>query len=112
MTLSIAETEWMVPSEALKENMFMIELLRNMKFSVGNFIASHVTTTSQIKHVDTKYKYVLKYVEDGIVKIVFVKSIENDSVNLTRNLNIKVYAKHTEKMIDEKPNLFSRYGSI
>ena len=42
------------------------------------FVASNITTTSCTKHIDIRYKYVNEYVEDGFVKIVFVKSAEND----------------------------------
>ena len=36
------------------------------------FMASNITTTCHMKHVDIRYKYVNEYVEDGVVKIVFV----------------------------------------
>ena len=48
------------------------------------FIASNITTTCHTKHVDIRYKYVNEYVEDGVVKIVFVKSADNDSDILTK----------------------------
>ena len=49
------------------------------------FMASNITTTCCTKHVDIRYKYVNEYVEDGVVKIVFVKSADNDSNILTKN---------------------------
>ena len=49
------------------------------------FIAGNVTATNHIKHVDMRQMYVYKYVEDCIVKIVFVKSVENDSDILHKN---------------------------
>ena len=39
------------------------------------------------KHFDIKYKYVNEYVEDGIVKSIFVKSAENDSNILKINVS-------------------------
>ena len=41
--------------------------------------ASNITTISCIKYVGIRYKYVNEYVEDGVVKIVFAKSADNDS---------------------------------
>ena len=38
--------------------------------------------------MDIRNKYVNRYVEDGIVKIVFVKSADNDSNILTKNLRV------------------------
>ena len=48
------------------------------------FMASNITTTSCTKHVDIRYKYVNEFVEDEIVKIVFVKSADNGSNILTK----------------------------
>ena len=51
-------------------------------------MASNITTTCHTKHVNIWYKYLNKYVEDGPVKIIFVKSPENDSDILTKNMNV------------------------
>ena len=53
------------------------------------FMDSNIFTTSHTKHVDIKYKYLNEYVEDRIVKIIFVKTTENDSNILTKNLSAK-----------------------
>ena len=62
----------------------------------------NITTTSQTEHVDIRYKYVHQYVEDRIIKIVFVKSACNDSDILTKNLSTEMHEKHSKKMVDEK----------
>ena len=67
------------------------------------FVASNITTTSHTKHVDIWYKYVNEYVEDGIVKIIFVKSADNDSDILTKNLSTELHEKHVKKTVIEKP---------
>ena len=71
-------------SEAVKEVMFVVQLLESLQISVkypvmvrvdnvgAIFIASNIMTTSRTTHVDIWYKYVNEYVEDGIVKIIFV----------------------------------------
>ena len=48
------------------------------------FIASNITTACCTKYVDIRYKYVNKYVEDGVVKIVVVKFSDNNSNILTK----------------------------
>ena len=48
------------------------------------FTASNITTTSHIKHVNIRYKYVNEYVEDGVVENFFVKSTKNDSGTLLK----------------------------
>ena len=67
------------------------------------FMANNIMTTSHTKHVDIQYKYVNEFVEDGIIKIIFVKSAENDSNILTKNLSTELHEKHARKMVVEKP---------
>ena len=51
------------------------------------FMASNITLTWHTKHVDIRYNYVNEYIEDGIVNIIFVKSADNDSDILVKNLS-------------------------
>ena len=106
--------EYIPLSEAIKEVMFVVQLLESMQIAVkypvtarvdnigAIFMASNVTTTCHTKHVDIWYKYVNEYVEDGIVKIIFVKSADNDSNILTKNLSTELHGKHAKKMVIEK----------
>ena len=67
------------------------------------FMASNITTTCQTKHVDIQYKYVNEYVKDGVVRIIFIKSADNDSKILTKNISAELYEKHPKKVVGEKP---------
>ena len=67
------------------------------------FMASNITTTCHTKHVDISYKYVNEYVEDRVVKILFVESPDNDSNILTKNLSAELHEKHYKKMLVEEP---------
>ena len=58
------------------------------------FLASNNTTKSCAKHVDIRYKYMNEYVEDGVVKIIFVKFAENDSKFLTKKLSAEMHENH------------------
>ena len=76
VTLSSSEAEYVSLSEAVKEVMFVIQVLEGMKIKVkfpivvrvdnigAIFMSKNVTTTSRTKHVDVRYKYVNEYVED------------------------------------------------
>ena len=93
--------EYIALSEAVKEVMLVIQLLGSMKILVKypvmvRFMASNITTTCHTKHVDIRYKHVNEYIEDAVVKIIVVKSADNDSGILTKNLS-------AEKMVGEKP---------
>ena len=42
-------------------------------------MSKNITTASTTKHVNIRCKYVNEYVEDGLIKIIFLKSQKNDS---------------------------------
>ena len=65
-------------------------------------MASNITTMFCTKQMDIMYKHVNKYIEDGIVKIVFVKLAENNSNILTKNLSADLHEKYLKKMRGEK----------
>ena len=54
------------------------------------------------KHMNIRYKDVNEYVEEDIVTLVFVKSTNNNSDILTKNLNADLHQKHSNKMLGEK----------
>ena len=66
------------------------------------FMTKNITTTGCSKHVDIRYKFVTEYIEDGIIKVIFVKSADNDSDIMTKNLGSELHSKHAGKMISMK----------
>ena len=57
------------------------------------FMASKIATMYCTKHVDIRYKYVDEYAEDGVIKIIFVKSADNSA---------ELLEKQSKKMVGEK----------
>ena len=57
------------------------------------FMAENVTATSRTRHVDARYHFVREFIEDGYIKIVFVKSGDNYSDGFTKNVTQDVYQK-------------------
>lgn len=114
VTLSSSEAEWVALSEAVKEIMFVVQLLESMKIKVklpvtvrvdnvgAIFMSKNISTSSRTKHVDIRTKYVNEYVEDGIIKIIFVQSSDNDSDIMTKNVSGDLLEKHVEKLIVDK----------
>ena len=47
------------------------------------------------KHIDVWYHYVQEYVEDGIMKIMFVKSADNIADIFTKNTNGGMFVTQT-----------------
>ncbi len=66
--------------------MFVLQLLQSMKIKVklpiivhvNNvgviFMTKNITTTGCFKHVDIHCKFVTEYIEDGIIKVIFVNT--------------------------------------
>jgi hypothetical protein len=85
VTLSSAEAEFVALSEAAKDIKFVAQILESMGIEIelpivvrvdnigAIFMSENVSTTSKTRHVDVRYHYVREYVEDGFVKIVFVR---------------------------------------
>ena len=122
--LSSSEAEWVALSKPVKEVIVVIQILGSMKISfklsipvrvdnvVAIFMASNINTTSCTKHVDIRYKYVSEYVKDCIVKIIFVKSVENDNNILTQNLSAELHEKHSKKLVGKKLEKVSSFKNI
>ena len=66
------------------------------------FMGKNVTTSSRTKHVDIRTKYVREYQEDNIAKIVFVRSDENTSDIMTKNVQGDLYDKHSSELVCPK----------
>jgi hypothetical protein len=65
-------------------------------------MSKNISTSNRTKHVDIHTKHVNKYVEDGIIKIIFVQSGDNDSDIMTKNVSGDLLDKHAVKLIGDK----------
>ena len=66
------------------------------------YMSQNITTTTRTKHIDVRTKFVKEFCEDGIIKIIFVRSEDNDSDILTKNLQSELFGKHSRKLIKGK----------
>jgi hypothetical protein len=51
------------------------------------FMSQNSLTGVRTRHVDTRYHVMRENIEDGIIKMEFVKSLDNDSDIFTKNVN-------------------------
>ena len=65
-------------------------------------MASNIMTMLCTKHVDIRYKYVNRYVEDVIIKIIFVKSDDHDNNIRSKTSSADLHEKHSKKKVVEK----------
>jgi hypothetical protein len=90
-TLSSSKSEYIAISEVVKDIRFIYFLLKGMGVDVklpivvrcdnvgAIFIAENSSSGIRTCHIDTRYHFIREHVEDGLIKIVFVKSSINDA---------------------------------
>ena len=115
VTLSSSEAEFVALSEAAKEIKFVVQILQSMKIPVripvvvrvdnvgAIFMTENVTTSNRTRHVDIRYHFVREFVEDGFIKIIFVKTADNDADIFTKNVNGETYDRHAKKFQSDRP---------
>jgi hypothetical protein len=117
VTLSSAEAEFVALSEAAKDIKFVAQVLESMGIKVelpivvrvdnvgAIFMSENVSTTSRTRHVDVRYHYVREYVEDGFVRILFVRSEDNLADEFTKNVSGALYDAHVSIYMGEKKTM-------
>ena len=63
------------------------------------FMSQNVTTTSRTKHIDVRTKFVRELQQSGVISIKFVRSEDNISDILTKNLGSELHGKHSDKLV-------------
>jgi hypothetical protein len=114
VSLLSSEAEYYALSEAAKEIKFVVQILLSMGIPVkipvivrlvnmgAIFMSENASAWSRTKHVDTRYHFVREYVEDGFIRIVFVRTANNISDSFTKNVTGDVYDAHTKKFVADR----------
>ena len=99
VTLSSSEAKIMALSEAIQEVRFIYEILKCMGVEVklpincrvdnvgAIFIAENAYAIPKSKHMDIRSKFVTKFIENGFMKVTFVKTKENKADLFTKNVS-------------------------
>jgi hypothetical protein len=108
--LSSIEAEYLAIFEAVKEVKFIYYLLCDFHIKVNLpifiktdnmgaiFMAENSSTGVRTRHVDTCYIFIREFIEDGLIKVEFVRSVENDADIFTKNVSHDLYVKHTKNI--------------
>jgi hypothetical protein len=112
VTLSSSEAEYFAMLETVMEIRFIYFLLKGMGVDIklpivvrcnnvgAIFMAENSSSRVRTRHIDTRYHFfVCEHVEDGLTKIVFVKSSINDAGMFTKNVGKEAYEKHVNKLL-------------
>ena len=91
IVISATKAEYVSLSDVVTTLMFIVMVLQSMEIEVtlpiavyvdsigATFLGNNHTTSDCTKHMDICYHLVHEYVEDGMVKIKFIKLEENDA---------------------------------
>ena len=108
VSLSSTEAEYVAISEVAMEILYVAGILQFLgvpltypiTVNVDNigavYLSKNATTGSRTKHIDTRYHFVREYIEDGIVKVQFVRSEDNHADIFTKNLNTETFGRHCD----------------
>jgi hypothetical protein len=114
ISLSSSEAEWYALSEAAKEVKFIAQILLMMDVLVqlpivvrvdnvgAIFMSESHIMTGKMKHIDIRHNFVRQYVDEGFLKIIFVKSEDNLSDGYTKNTSIDIYERHHGEFVVDK----------
>ena len=112
VTLSSTESGYVAMSELVQEVMFLRQVIEFLGLKVeypimvncdnaGAIFLAGNASGQRTKHVNIRYHYIREYVEDGTVKVVFVKSSDNEADLFTKNLNEQATKKHVSKFMED-----------
>ena len=114
VTLSSTEAEWMALSEAVKDILFLKHLCESMRIQIARpitvrvdnmgavFMSNNVTTSSRTKHIDIRSKFAREFVQDGVIIVRFVRTEDNDSDIMAKNLGSFLHQRHAKKLVRER----------
>jgi hypothetical protein len=112
VTLSSTEAEYFALSEAAKEVIFVRHLVKSMGIEIefpiiikvdnvgAIYLSNNHTTSQRTKHIDIRHHFVREFIEDGILKVVFVRTDDNDADIFTKNTTEDLFNKHSKKMVE------------
>ena len=69
------------------------------------FMAENLTTSQRTKHVDICYHFVCEFIEDGFIRIIFVRTTENTADIFTKNASGPLHEKHSGEFIRTKESI-------
>ena len=61
------------------------------------YLAQNAVSKPKMKHIDIRYHFVWDMIENGVIKIIFVSSEENNSNVFTKKLGEEAFNKHSKK---------------
>jgi hypothetical protein len=114
LAMSSSEAEYYALTEAAKEVKFVVQLLITMGINVALpvvvrvdnigaiWMAENASAGSRTKHVELKYHFIRQYVEEGFIRIIFVRTDENISDVFTKNVTGEIQDRHAREFVTSR----------
>jgi hypothetical protein len=114
ISLSSSEAEMYALTEAIKEVPFLVQLLLfidvklklPVQVKVDNmgaiYMSENSTPSSRTRHADIRQKFTADLQDKGLIKVDFVRSEDNTSDILTKNVSVDLFNYHTKHIVIEK----------
>jgi hypothetical protein len=111
VTQSSTEAEYFAVLEVAKEILFIKQLLDTIGIqelpiivrvdNVGDiFLGNNFSVSQRTKHIDIRAHAVCEYIEDGVLKLIFIRTDDNEADIFTKNTSEETYNKHSNKLIE------------
>ena len=113
MTLLLTEAEYVAMSEVCAELIFITQIFEFIDLKIkwpmvigcdntgGMHLPDNMTQGARTKHIDKRMHYIRKYVRDGIVNIIYVKTKDNEADIFTKNVTWESHKKHSFKCMED-----------
>jgi hypothetical protein len=113
VTLSSTEAEYVASSEIAKEAIFVKNILDSIGIKINLpihirvdnvgaiYLANNYATGQRTKHIDIRAHFLREYIESGVLKVVFIRSEDNDADILTKNTPEELFHSHRKKNVEE-----------
>jgi hypothetical protein len=111
ISLPSSEAELYALVDVAKEVKFIYNVLMTMGIKVklpiiirvdnmgAIFMTDNVSVSQRTKHVDLRTKFINQYVDNGSIKIKFVKMADNLSNSFTKNVSGETYKKFAQQFV-------------
>ena len=66
------------------------------------FLAENMSATARTRHVDARYHFIREMIVDNLIKVIFVRTDDNDADIFTKNTTQQIYDNHVKKYLIDK----------
>jgi hypothetical protein len=113
VTLSSTEAAHFAMSEVAREVLYIKQLLDTIGIEIklpidirvdnigAMLIGNNFSVSQQTKHMDIRQHFIREYIEDDIIKLMFIRSVDNDADQFTKYIPDELFKKHTSKLVED-----------